>query len=309
MPMLAPMPDDPSPRRRRDLVRALACAVASLMVATIVLSAYMRLTASGLGCAPWPACFVQTVPAQAGEAASQGVAWARLAHRVVASLVLVLTLLLVLATRAARPRAKAELRAALTLLLLTLALAVLGVTMRGSTAPTVVLGNLLGGFLMLAVATRLAWPAPAAPRALATLTGLALALLLVQIALGAMLSASRAAFACEGLSSCVELAVGEPWRWSLLDPWNGEGPTAAARGAWLPLLHRGAALVLLPVLAALAAMLWRARRRAAATTLAALLLVQMLVGGLLATAGWPLPQVLAHNLSAALLLALLLRLA
>jgi len=43
--------------------------------------------------------------------------------------------------------------------------------------------------------------------------------------------------------------------------------------------------------------------------LALLLLVQVLAGGLLLAAPWPLAQVLAHNLSAALLLALLLRLA
>ena len=161
------MSADPTLARRRRAVTALAWAVVAAMLATVALSAYMRLVQAGVGCSPWPACFAQGAAAEAG--ASMGLALARLLHRVVASLVLVLTLLLVLITLATRPRMKAQGASALALLLLTLALAALGVTMRGSTAPPVVLGNLLGGFLMLAVALRLAWPAPAAGRAIAAL--------------------------------------------------------------------------------------------------------------------------------------------
>jgi cytochrome c oxidase assembly protein subunit 15 len=283
--------------------------VAALMVATIVLSAYMRLVQSGLGCAPWPTCFAQGAPAAAG------VALARLLHRIVASVVLVLVILLVLATLTMRPRLRIEGRAAMLLLLLTLALAALGVTMRGSTLPAVVLGNLTGCFLMLAVATRLAWPAAAPAGALATLARVSLLMLLAQIALGAMLSATRTAWGCDGFASCLQQAAALDWSWRLLDPWsNGSLPqaataTAAARGAWLQLLHRSAALALLPLIGALALVLWRVRRRGGAAVLAALLVAQLLVGGLLPASGWPLAQVLVHNLSAALLLALLLRLA
>lgn len=309
------MSADPTLARRRRAVTALAWAVVAAMLATVALSAYMRLVQAGVGCSPWPACFAQGAAAEAG--ASTGLALARLLHRVVASLVLVLTLLLVLITLATRPRMKTQGASALALLLLTLALAALGVTMRGSTAPPVVLGNLLGGFLMLAVALRLAWPAPAAGRAVAALARLALPLLLLQIALGALLSATRAALVCggpgQGLDECLRLAAGQGSSWRLLDPFGlghaEHAAAAAAQGAWLQLMHRGSALLLLALLAALAVPLWRARRRAAAGVLALLLLVQVLAGGLLLAAPWPLAQVLAHNLSAALLLALLLRLA
>lgn len=309
------MPADPSLERRRRAVRALAWVVAALMVTTIVLSAYMRLVQSGLGCAPWPTCFAQGAPTDAGAPAAAGVALARLLHRIVASVVLVLVILLVLATLTMRPRLRIEGRAAMVLLLLTLALAALGVTMRGSTLPAVVLGNLMGGFLMLAVATRLAWPAAAPAGALATLARVSLLMLLAQIALGAMLSATRTAWGCDGFASCLQQAAALDWSWRLLDPWsNGSLPqaataTAAARGAWLQLLHRSAALALLPLIGALALVLWRVRRRGGAAVLAALLVAQLLVGGLLPASGWPLAQVLVHNLSAALLLALLLRLA
>lgn len=313
------MPADPSLERRRRAVRALAWVVAALMVTTIVLSAYMRLVQSGLGCAPWPTCFAQGAPTDAGAPAAAGVALARLLHRIVASVVLVLVILLVLATLTMRPRLRIEGRAAMVLLLLTLALAALGVTMRGSTLPAVVLGNLMGGFLMLAVATRLAWPAAAPAGALATLARVSLLMLLAQIALGAMLSATRTAWGCDGFASCLQQAAALDWSWRLLDPWsNGSLPqaatatataTAAALGAWLQLLHRSAALALLPLIGALALVLWRVRRRGGAAVLAALLVAQLLVGGLLPASGWPLVQVLVHNLSAALLLALLLRLA
>lgn len=305
--MSSAMPDDRSPSRNAKLVRALAWIVVALMVATVVLSAYMRLRLSGLGCAPWPACYAQATAAPLDAAAAQGVEWARLAHRVVASLVLVLSMLLVLAARAMQPPAAGAMRSALVLLALTLALALLGVTMRGSTLPAVVLGNLLGGFLMLALALRLAWPAAPTPPAMRALLLPALVLLLAQIALGAMSSALRGALACDDLGSCLQGAAAQPWHPGLLDPWRSDNVTT--RLAWLQLLHRGLALALLPLLAGLALMLWRALRRGAATVLAALLALQMLLGNLAATAASPLPQVLAHNLSAALLLALLLRLA
>lgn len=305
------MPVDPSLARRQRAIRVLACVVAALMLATAVLSAYMRLAQSGLDCQPWPACFAQAAAGTATADAGAGIALARLAHRVVASLVLVLVVLLVLAALAMRPRLRAEGSAALVLLLLTLALALLGATMRGSTHAAVVLGNLLGGFLMLAVATRLGWPAPAGGGALTALARLSLLLLLLGIALGALLSATRSTLACEGFAHCLQQAGAVDWNWRLLDPWSrGVSPeSGAARGAWLQLLHRGAALALLPVLAALIGALWRAGRRAGGVALALLFALQWLAGSLLPAAAWPLGQVLAHNLSAALLLALLLRLA
>lgn len=259
--------------RRHHAVRMLALCVAALMVVTIVLSATMRLSQAGLGCTPWPACFGQA-GAQAGAQAvsDTGLALARLLHRALASTVLVLVVVLVLATLAMRPRLVGAGRGALTLLGLTLLLALLGVTMRGSTAVPVVLGNLLGGFLMLAFAVRLGAPVASSIRWARP----GLALLLVQIVLGALISATHATLATD---------------------------------AWLQLLHRALAWLLLPVLAMVALALLRRQQPAQACTLAALLVLQLLVGGLLGLAGWPLVQVLAHNLTAALLLAMLLRLA
>ncbi|HNU12279.1 MAG TPA: COX15/CtaA family protein [Rubrivivax sp.] len=299
--------EDPLARRLR-LVRMLAWALVALMLATVLLSAYMRLWQSGLGCEPWPDCYEQALRGGGEAAAGAGLALARLLHRAVASLVLVVALLLALATLGVRPRLRREAGLALVLLALTLGLAALGVVARGSTRPPVVLGNLLGGFLMLALALRLAMPAAA--RAATRLAWPALALLLLQIALGAMVSATHSTLACEGLGDCMQRAQALGGEWSLLDPWRSLAPgtDAAARGVRLQLLHRLLALLLVPVLLLVALGALRQRRRVAAGALGALLLLQLLVGGLLAPAGWPLAQVLAHNLTAALMLALLLRL-
>lgn len=304
---------------RRRLTRRFALWCAGLMLATIVLSAFMRLSLAGLGCDDWPACYGQPLRDAAhgaSPASGAGLALARLAHRIVASVVLVLVIVLVLATLGTRPRLQREGRLAAGLLVLALALAALGLVTRGTTLPAVVLGNLLGGFVMLALSWRLAAAAagrPAPAIELSRWARLGLALLVVQIALGTLISGTYGALACSGWPDCSRLALSAGWDWQSLNPWQQPALEAeasnAARGAWLHVLHRAGALLLLPVLMAVGLSARRHGHRGAATALWMLLALQLLVGGLLAGAGLPLIQVLLHNLTAALLLALLTRLA
>lgn len=309
--MSSTMSADPTLARRRRAVTALAWAVVAAMLATVALSAYMRLVQAGVGCSPWPACFAQGAAAEAG--ASMGLALARLLHRVVASLVLVLTLLLVLITLATRPRMKAQGASALALLLLTLALAALGVTMRGSTAPPVVLGNLLGGFAMFALCLRLALASrddAAGHGGLRRPAGWALLALLLAIVLGALASATALPPSCDGWRECLEAARVAGWDWQIVNPWfaptTGAGPGVLQRDAWLQLLHRGAGLLALLTLLRLDWAAWRQRAHAGTTPLAVLVALELL---LLASALLPvgLAQALAHNLAAALLLGWLAR--
>lgn len=305
---------------KQTLIRRIAGLCAGLMVATIVLSAYMRLWQSGLGCSDWPACYGQNLrDAAAGMASpgSHGVALARLAHRIVASLVLVLALMLVMTTLTSRPRLRREGRLSLALLLLALALAALGIVTAGATLPVVTLGNLVGGFVMLALCARLA----AAPRPLRTTAGSglarwvwpALALLLTQVALGALISGSYAALSCSGWADCVQTAAAAGWDWQALNPWSA--PTLDARppfnaaGALVQLAHRLGAALLLPLLMAVIGMAWRSGRRREALALALMLALQGLLGWSMVAAGLPMSGVLLHNLNAALMLAVLVRLA
>lgn len=281
--------------------RRMAWACLLLLVVVTALSALLRHRAEGLGCQPWPGCHA------AGAAASGVVeALARGAHRAAATAVLGLAIgLLVLALRA-RPRLRREAALSALLLLLALLLAWLGLNTAGSRVPAVALGNLLGGFLMLAVAARLV-EAPAR-RGLGPAALVVALLLVAQAAGGALVSASHAGLACDALRACADQAAAAGWPWPALRPWVGAG-LLPGDGALLQLLHRAGAWVAAPAVAALGLLALRRGRRAEGGALLALLAAVLALGLVVGSSGLPLAAVLLHNLGSALLLAAVLRLA
>lgn len=309
--------------RRRMWLHRMAWAGAALMVATITLSAYMRLSQAGLGCSDWPACYGQGLRmAQAGmpSTSGDGVALARLVHRIVASLTLILVIVMVMSALGTKPVLKRAGAYALALLGVAVALAVLGIATPGARRPIVAIGNLLGGFVMLALCVRLAAcarPPPSSrekPAAGLGASGIAaLALLCLQLAGGALVSASHAALSCSGLADCTRAAAATGWDWQALNPWR---EPAFALGA-LP-IHREAALalwshlvgatVVLPLLAWAGLAAWCRGRQRGAATLWVLLAAQLALGPTIVALGLPLAGVLLHNLLGALLLATLARL-
>src|SRR5271154_1765957 len=99
-------------------IRRLALAGVLLCFVVVVLGAYVRLTAAGLGCPDWPGCYGHVTPtgAAAGIAAGTtdqgatplnvGKAWREMIHRYLAISLVALTLLLaVLAFARRRSRA------------------------------------------------------------------------------------------------------------------------------------------------------------------------------------------------------------
>ncbi|HEX7383311.1 MAG TPA: COX15/CtaA family protein, partial [Burkholderiaceae bacterium] len=122
---------------------------------------------------------------------------------------------------------------------------------------------------------------------------------LMQAALGGLVSAGYAGLACPGLACD---AHGVPW--SALDPWREPvlGAAGNVAGARLQLVHRAGALVVVALLVPLALLAWRARRRGAALALLGLLALQCALGVALVLGRLPLPAALAHNLAAVLLL-------
>lgn len=314
----AASPAPPIADRRLPMLRRLAWLCTALMLATISLSAFMRLSQAGLGCADWPACYGQNLrdASQAAQVASgHAVAAARLAHRIVASLTLLLVIVMAMATLATRPVLKRAGALSLALLLLALALAVLGIATPGNRLPAVAMGNLLGGFVMLALCWRLV--ADARPTATHARLGAwaiaAIALLCSQLAGGALVSASYAALSCSDLADCTRLAAAAGWDWQALNPWREPVfettalPINAGR-AFVLWMHRIGAIVVLPVLALLGVAAWRRGRRRGGAALIVLAALQGALGLLIVAAGLPLAAVLAHNLVAALLLATLVRL-
>jgi heme a synthase len=285
---------------------ALVCA--ALVLAITSLSAYIRLSRAGLGCEPWPHCYGQVLSAApAAQPISNTVALARIAHRVVAMAALVVIVLILMTALGSRPALWRHGGLAAGLLTLALFLAVLGRLGADSRVPAVVLGNLLAGFAMFALAYRLALATstqPAGRRLPGAWVGLAGIVLVAQIVLGALASAGYAGTSCPELARC-DLSAGS---WQTLNPWHapqfdGSDPAHAA-GALLHFLHRAASLVVLAVLLPLGVVAWRRGRRAGAV-LVLLLVVQVVLGALLVLAALPLALALAHNLVAALLLAVL----
>jgi len=154
--------------RRLITLRRLAWAGVLLMLAVTSASAWLRLAQPRPGCFDWPACRSADRPTAAAVApavlgAPTTLAVVRGTHRGAATLMLVVVLAVAALALARPPRRWAVGRLALVLLGLALALSALGIITPGSRAAGVLLGNLLGGLLMLALSWRLAshlsgWP-------------------------------------------------------------------------------------------------------------------------------------------------------
>lgn len=179
--------------RRAAAVRwtALCCAVVILAVTT--LSAFVRLSNA--------AADMQGVESDAVQAA-------RAAHRIAASGALLLVIGLVGLSLGPRPFLQREGRHALALFVLVAFLAVLGRWSAGTVAPAIVLGNLLGGFLLFALCWRIAWPAPPSlPDGARPLAALAVVVVLIQVALGGLDHPAHPYGAIAVLAAAASLAV------------------------------------------------------------------------------------------------------
>lgn len=316
-------------QRRFVFLRRTTVLCGVLVLAIISLSAFIRLSNAGLGCGDWPRCYGQVLrEAQRDERASivdsdavaatahigdsPAVAAARLAHRVLAVATLLLVVAMVMSCFATMPTLPLQGRIALALLGTALFLAVLGRWTSGARVPAAAMGNLLGGFAMLALCARMAGsvPSPQRPR-LGAWAWAGAALLLCQIALGGLVSAGYAGLSCPGLTGC-DLS-GTAGVWEALNPWREPRFDATLpvnpAGVLAHAVHRAGALVTFLVLLPLGVLAMRRGRRRAGAVLLALLAIQVTLGILMVVHALPFPLALAHNLVAALLLAVVIRLA
>ena len=226
--------------------------VSALILALVILvsSATLRLSANGIGCKPWPACYGLLETANQAQGTSL-IKVLRLTHRLTATIFAVLALVIV--ALGWRGWAKPAKVFGLTLVLVTGLLAWVGLH-TPSPLPLVTAVNVLGGLALVGLSAALlsVSPPPASSptgnvspfvrRAAWTL----LAILALQAALGAMISARLAASACA--LDCQQLS------WSadaatLLNPLqSGRVETLSsdlAAGQTLHWLHRIVGAVLL----------------------------------------------------------------
>jgi cytochrome c oxidase assembly protein subunit 15 len=303
----------PDASSARHALRVLAQAAAVLVVVIVVASAYLRLSAAGLSCSDWPACYGRIV-AEIEPSTLERVA--RVAHRIAATAVAALSLGLLVLAWVARPRRAATVTLASGVLIVVVGLAILGIATpklnaRGPLLPAVTLANLLGGFVLLALVagvlatTRPRLAVPAWGRILAVV---ALGAIAAQVVLGGFVSARFAGLACPTFPLCGAGVSATPLP-VLLDPFVPLAVDATNTVVRMPELaslqwaHRvGAHLVLFTAIA-LAIGFVRARRRALAAVVVLPVIVELALGAGAAVFQLPLPVVLAHNLVGALLLA------
>lgn len=299
----------------------------ALALVVVLLGAYTRLTHAGLGCPDWPGCYgfihVPSNEAQLAHAearfpdapveAQKG--WNEMIHRYFAGTLALLITGLAIHALLRRGRDGQPLRLPLALLGVVIAQAAFGMwTVTLKLWPQVVTAHLLGGFttlsLLFLLSLRLSGAVqplqhPGAPRRLAAL---ALALVVLQIALGGWTSSNYAAVACIDLPMC----HGQ-W-WPQMDFANGFhlsqhiGPNylggqldSGARTA-IHMTHRMGAFCVIAVLLVLA---WRLQRVGQIYLTALMLLALSLQVGLGISnvlLHLPLPVAVAHNGGGACLL-------
>lgn len=321
---------------RLTLFRRLAVAGVILALVVVVLGAWVRLSAAGLGCPDWPGCYGHLSAGQASQnldTINQAFperpfeyhkAVKEMVHRYFASSLGLLILVLAGLAIANRKDPNQSVGLPIALVGLVIFQGLLGMwTVTLLLKPLIVVLHLLGGLTTLAL---LGWLAidperrsrPKEESGLRKLALAGLAMLVLQIALGGWTSSNYAALACPDFPTCQNVA------WPTMDVkdafvlWRGLGidyeggvldhPARVA----IHFMHRLGAIATALLLGFLSLQVWRKARngslRIAGAVVGAVLVLQLIVGPLMVVKALPLWLATAHNGVAALLLLSMVRL-
>jgi cytochrome c oxidase assembly protein subunit 15 len=319
----------------RKSFRLVATLGACLAIIVIVLGAWVRLSAAGLGCPDWPGCYghlsasqaAQNMDAIAANFPERPFEYAKahkeMVHRYFASALGFLILILAGIAIANRKDAQQPVALPIALVALVIFQGLLGMwTVTLLLKPLIVVMHLLGGLATLSLLTWLASRSPqelessnretgAYSQRLGGFAGAALVVLFLQIALGGWTSSNYAALACPDFPTCQNSYWPEMdfvdafvlWRGLGID-YEGGVLDHPARVA-IHFTHRLGAILAALVLGALSVAALRSRNhprlRGAGATLGLLLLIQLILGPIMVMRALPLDLATAHNGVAALL--------
>jgi cytochrome c oxidase assembly protein subunit 15 len=314
--------------------RRVALTAALLAFVVVVVGAWVRLSAAGLGCPDWPGCYGHlTVGGVAANQTSAQEAFPdrpfvahkalkEMIHRYVASTLGFL--ILILAVLAFKNRRDPDQPVILPFMLVGLVIlqGLLGMwTVTLLLKPLIVVLHLIGGLSILALCAWLSMaPQPVAASEDAWLRKFAvagLAILSVQIILGGWTSTNYAALACPDFPTCQRTFWPDMdmkdafilWRGLGID-YEGGVLDHPARVA-IHFVHRLGAITAALVLGIAGFLAWRRGKapivRSAGLAVLLMLLTQLFVGPLMVMEGMPLGLATAHNAVAALLLIAVVR--
>jgi cytochrome c oxidase assembly protein subunit 15 len=173
---------------------------------------------------------------------------------------------------------------------------------------------MLGGMALLALAWTLrvkltASGLPSASRAARRIVQLVLLLVVAQVVIGGLVSAKYAALACAGFPDCNGAWWPTSWSWAAFDPLYSlqaaSSDTAQTLRQTLHIAHRYGAVVAACGVVVLSIALWRSggALRTHGASIAGLILLQIALGVALIVAPPLLALTVAHDVTAALLLA------
>lgn len=309
------------------LIKALLLLALFLAIATVMVSSYIRLVESGLGCSDWPSCYGKyafnesaqgvTVLTDKGEHSPHRMA--RIAHRAVTTLLGILVLALFVVSRMPKYREITGRVVPLFLLVLTLALAAIGGIHPTEPWPILTLGNFVGGLLLVGLLTQLyltltSYPSreflPDSPPSSAITTSIRVGIFLIalQILLGGWTSANYAGASCDTLFHCEALSSQSVYNDDpLLARLSLDETLHVVMQAKMPiiqLIHHIGAVVTLIYFLVLALILMRGKNDLCNHLLSifGLLIVQVVLGLSALLFHLPLLMVFLHNFFAAILI-------
>jgi cytochrome c oxidase assembly protein subunit 15 len=324
------------------IFRRLSIAGACLALVVIVLGAWVRLSAAGLGCPDWPGCYGHISAAAAAENLEAisarfperpfeyAKAHKEMVHRYFASTLGFVCLLVAGIAVANRRDPRQPIVLPLVLVALVIFQGLLGMwTVTLLLKPLIVLLHLVGGLSTMAV---LAWlaiktpaetnaprtSAPASDRTLRTVGIAAFAALVFQILLGGWTSTNYAAYSCPDFPTCQNSFWPEMdfddafvlWRGLGID-YEGGVLDHPARVA-IHFTHRLGAILAAVLVGSWAWLAFRRGRtptlRRAGAILGVLLVAQLILGPIMVIRALPLGLATAHNGVAALLVLAAVRL-